>query len=840
MATLLYTPGVKVIIFASSTQQYIDVSQDVKGGNLTLNADNPHSLTLNMSNYQGKYSNLFTPNDRVIVQMKRVTWLQVFAGYLDQVPLFQVFPNPIQLQATCSLKRIKFHYWDPGFEPTIQAVQSWFSGGQPNGSTDQTDAGMQNVLKQTLNQIIGWDMSKIHIGGLPTNLVSVLAPLWTAVAAEVTSGQANSATGAAGAGTTAAGQNVGAGTAWTAQDWVITMLNYAGVPSSSNNVTNVLHWMAAENPASNWWNRNNPLNASLGTSASDGTASYPDLNTAAKETAAMIQQQNMNLIYKALQNNVSLEDFANALIQAPWADLVLPNGTVTHYGDNPANITTTSINPTQVAPASATGQTVASNSNFISTGASQDQTTTATAGAASADTQQGVNQGVATSTQQAPGGVLAAQFAVAQVGKPYVWGGTGAGGGGYDCSGLTSAAWSAAGQNISRTSESQYANPNIVLVDISQALPGDLLFAAIAGDTGGNPTHVAMIASAGTVVEAADPQIGIHTVGLTDWLKGVTTGGNFFMGVGRVTTGGQGGNKSGGAVTLSGTQITNAGSAGVAGLGTDAGGNVVYGHGEWIPGATANDGISGSLTPLKAMMLDEPMLPFIAEVTAASLRSYCSAPNGDFIAWFPDYFGVYGYAGIWNLSLIELIDFNIQWNDNSLVTHQFVAGSYNTSNSSLDPTAGGQNTDYLTTYGVATIDLPGLIQSVLNIDPTDGGVLATADKIYAQFGARPAFSSQPTIGSSQTAEFWYAIRLFMKAWASQFSASIPLTFMPELWPGMLLRIPDLGFQCYVESVSHTWGMGEGQGFQTQVGVIAPSAVDGSGLIGLPRSGPGAP
>lgn len=52
-------------------------------------------------------------------------------------------------------------------------------------------------------------------------------------------------------------------------------------------------------------------------------------------------------------------------------------------------------------------------------------------------------------------GGKAVQFALAQVGKPYVWGATGPGA--YDCSGLTSAAWRAAGVSIPRVSHSQIA-----------------------------------------------------------------------------------------------------------------------------------------------------------------------------------------------------------------------------------------------------------------------------------------------------------------------------------------------------------------------------------------------
>ncbi|GGR97197.1 glycoside hydrolase [Streptomyces humidus] len=63
-------------------------------------------------------------------------------------------------------------------------------------------------------------------------------------------------------------------------------------------------------------------------------------------------------------------------------------------------------------------------------------------------------------------------FARAQIGKPYVWGAVGPGS--YDCSGLTQAAWKAAGVTLPRTTYDQVnAGTTVSLTD---ARPGDLVF----------------------------------------------------------------------------------------------------------------------------------------------------------------------------------------------------------------------------------------------------------------------------------------------------------------------------------------------------------------------------
>ncbi|MFE9439709.1 NlpC/P60 family protein [Streptomyces sp. NPDC006602] len=63
-------------------------------------------------------------------------------------------------------------------------------------------------------------------------------------------------------------------------------------------------------------------------------------------------------------------------------------------------------------------------------------------------------------------------FARAQIGKPYVWGATGPES--YDCSGLTQAAWKAAGVDIPRVTYDQ-VNAGTT-VSLSAAQPGDLVF----------------------------------------------------------------------------------------------------------------------------------------------------------------------------------------------------------------------------------------------------------------------------------------------------------------------------------------------------------------------------
>jgi peptidoglycan DL-endopeptidase CwlO len=93
----------------------------------------------------------------------------------------------------------------------------------------------------------------------------------------------------------------------------------------------------------------------------------------------------------------------------------------------------------------------------------------------------------------------AVQFAMAQIGKPYVYGA--AGPDAYDCSGLTMAAWGAAGVGLSHSAAAQYGEGTHI--SPSQLQPGDLVFYY-------SPiSHVGMYIGNGMIVNAENPSAGI-------------------------------------------------------------------------------------------------------------------------------------------------------------------------------------------------------------------------------------------------------------------------------------------------------------------------------------------
>ena len=92
----------------------------------------------------------------------------------------------------------------------------------------------------------------------------------------------------------------------------------------------------------------------------------------------------------------------------------------------------------------------------------------------------------------------AISYAQDQIGKPYLWGGTGPDA--FDCSGLVMMAYRSAGIDIARTSEDQWATETHV--SASQVQPGDLVFFAGADGTVTDPGHVGLVIGNGKMIEA--------------------------------------------------------------------------------------------------------------------------------------------------------------------------------------------------------------------------------------------------------------------------------------------------------------------------------------------------
>ena len=113
-----------------------------------------------------------------------------------------------------------------------------------------------------------------------------------------------------------------------------------------------------------------------------------------------------------------------------------------------------------------------------------------------------------------PQQAAAVGFALAQVGKPYVYGATGPDS--FDCSGLMLRAWQAAGVTLPRTSQAQ-SRSGAPVAGTADMQPGDLIFIPGSDGTPSDPGHVGMYIGGGQLVDASTEGVPIQVETVARW-----------------------------------------------------------------------------------------------------------------------------------------------------------------------------------------------------------------------------------------------------------------------------------------------------------------------------------
>jgi len=116
---------------------------------------------------------------------------------------------------------------------------------------------------------------------------------------------------------------------------------------------------------------------------------------------------------------------------------------------------------------------------------------------------------------------VAVTYALAQLGKPYLWGGTGPAA--YDCSGLTMMAWARAGLRLLHYTGDQISEGSVV-ASYAAIAPGDLVLVPGSDGTVLNPGHVGLYIGGGLVESAVDVQYGIIIQSYAQFISGGLSG----------------------------------------------------------------------------------------------------------------------------------------------------------------------------------------------------------------------------------------------------------------------------------------------------------------------------
>ena len=824
MATFVYSPAIRVHI-ESQDRGIIDVSGDLTNWTLTRRSNAVSSFNFVLQNAQRKYDGVFRPSDRISVELKRITWVRVFTGTLNNSPIFSAWPRALPMSASCSLKKLQFWPWDPTTTAAVDLFQHWLAS--PNVTNSAVgDGGLSKLATEAMVQVTNWDRHAIHFGKVPNTWFKWAEQTETLIT------QASNMQQVLGAQSTIHGNQVVGQIAFSAGKYNGVSLN----ATQAENVASIYAVILGQTGISTAVLQDRALLIAIMTAMQESTLQVLDHGD--RDSVGLYQQRPsqgwgtkaecMDIVHstKAFISHLLKVQSWNTIDPGQAAQAVQGSAFPSAYSTwfNFADIVVrTARKIYQKQLLSGTNGTTASGGLNAGqpSGTMPKRGTGPAMGSVALDL---IKSRPAGSIRYSQDGVSPPESSAPTV---------------LDCSALVQwVYYHTTGSLLNhRRSEDQYAlcktaGGAIIPVELAAKIQGALVFvvnpsnddAHHVGVSLGNNTHVAAHTDGIPLpqqVTAGDPVIGEFTTG--GLLPGIDYTGaatdadtaaklqkilNHATTVSKVALGPSADPSitTGGTATTDGTSVIDQLIAVVSN-----------------PPVASGDVYGGP----RQLIHNQTFLPWLQTVTNSSMRAFCSAPNGDFIAWFPDYFGIWGTAASMNIQPIELQDFTVDWSDQQIVTHEFVIGSLP---SVIDNVSGGIQNGADSTYqglnqlmftkGIATMDFPQVFQAIYGKVPGKGFV----SSYLQRFGARPNLDQMPNIRAGDQ-EFYMALWNFMYYWAAQFSATVPMTFMPELYPGMLLKIPAFDFQAYVTQVEHSGSYGASGGFTTTATIVAPARID---------------
>lgn len=840
-ATFIYAPGVKVYIQASRKNiGLVDVSDDLTDGTLVRRSDGVSTFNFTLNNPQRKYDSVFTPNDRIIVMMKRLAWVRVFTGLLNSVPLISAWPRQVPLSASCSLKRLQYWFWDPTASATQNMILDALSANQRAGMRT-TDGGITNVVLTILKEVVGWPASKVHIAQIPDDWFKIARQVAEDIDAaahesDVLAEQYRQQVGANGM---IGGVPQGSASLPDGQ--------YAGVTLSGDQCANAatIYQVCAQKGGSQ-------RDAVLGIACAMQESTLHNLQGGDRDSVGLFQQRpsmGWGTVAQCTTPTYAAGKFYDALLQINSRTSMSESQAIqavqrSAFPDayqkwvSMAEAVVRVLSGTATSGRGPAGD-LGSQSNFK----------TRVIGKAGPVTGQSFAQMGVNLVEKYPNIPYTRAYYgdnIANIaGEPPK---------GLDCSGFCQSIWYRCMGGLHG-----FPHKASLIDEWCRTHGGKRLTPKEAFATAGAFVFPADLSHIEITLGDGKTTVGTRTPGTPastrvwsniNWYDHgyLVPGISYPDGIG-----------SGLGVPVGDLDSPVAQAQTAPTLARDLPGydpkdpfDKLFGDNFWHPQMAGQEAMSigDAYTGIRALMNDQPLLQYLMNLMNSTMRSFCSAPNGDLIAWFPDYYGIWGTAAKMIVRPIELQDFTVDWSDDFFVTHQFtLAGQPGAT--FLDVSTGdiaeagfarGVGADIATqTLGIANIDIPALMYALFGVEATKSEAENFASYIYKRFGARPAFQEMSGLQGPK-AEFFSAIYMFMRQWAYQYNADIPLTFMPELWPGMLIQIPAYDFQAYCTTVTHSFRFGEGGGFSTTVNIAAPARMPrgkkdrDNVLVGLPLAG----
>lgn len=824
MPTLIYSPAVTARIATADGTIY-DVSADISDFAVSreLGISNA-SLTL--TNANRKYDGVFTSMDRIVIYQRRFTTLLTFSGYLDQTPVFSTYTKSVSLRASCSAKRLQHFHWDP----TTGASVALMTPDNQTKNREITDGGVSERAVRLLNKVAGWPREQIHIGAIPNTWMQKVSTVAEKLSKEADVASAVAALGAdamiygnnpaTGSRVEIPGSGVGTGRLPDYQGKASQFGGPSGGAYGNMALTGEpgglpdnarAKWGGPYYCAMRWpyfvYNRDGDLQVAHGANVSKAAGWWKNrkILVVSKDTGRAVVVRAADWGpgsggNRALASaDTRIIDLSETAMKA--LGIHTDQNVAVAFADDDAK-----LGPVDVS----TGAKINSDSSLKS-GLSE-----------------AANPAVTDGTAKSALKFLSVAEDTILKGRPrYVFGASASTSDPYppafDCSELVqwAAFRSGFGHALDGTAYTQYLNCKPISVDEARRTKGALLFMTSGGLSNAAVHHVAISRGDGTTIEARSTAkgTGIFDAKISAFnLAGLIRGMDYSNAAGPGTGG-----------VVPGSTSTTPGEESVD-IKAEVGEALINAF-DWL-GSTNFGG--DLLTGVRALMNDVPIYGAFDDLMSTGLRHWCTAPNGDIIGWFPDYFGHYGTAAKMVIQDIEIEEpFTVSQSDDRLKTHMFVTSASTGFEGYGDASTVYQQTG---TAGIASVEFPELMAALFNVNKSafaDGG-----KAFLNRYGARPDNHAMDNI-TGHKQEFYFACFRFMQNWSDQWSCQVRLTYMPEIYPGMLLVFPRFGLQAYVQAARHTGSPGtDGGGFRTEVTLTAWSTVGRQSAVkGLPVGAP---
>lgn len=810
---LVYAP--KIYAYIATDSGVIDISDDIIQGEVRRVVNGVSQFSCLLNNRNRKYTGKLSRMDRIVVFGERIKKVQMFSGYLDRVPAFGLYSAKITISASCTLKRLQQTYWDPGLVesanllslPTQVALATNESGGE------ETDSGLGKMLGEVLVKVGEWRRDQISIGALPDQLLNLAftqdqiandpalidkIKAILGISSLPSTPTTDSSTSVNGAPTRAVTPKILLPTS----NYGYSLLDTTAIAEAAGFIGDPLYIAAACSIS----RTNGDPNYQQSYVSGDGKT-YQRLGMWALDTQYI----------KNLTKKDALDPLKGAQLFYNW----------TEHGKKFAEVYAFRSNEyKQYYDSARTASTHTSDSKAVdwSVSTSTSSTQTSSTGTGFFDRAfPKVVEGDKTVSNQAASTndvVPAYDSTVSMDTLKNIYGKT------ADEVKANLMTLSFMGHSVQIHKKA--ANALMAVQNEINALPGNdgryqiRLIRTISGESGSE----AHWHSFGIGVDINWDTNGYPKSGTgptthdipNSWVQAFKNNG--FQWGGDWTNPDYMHFQWMGGGTVSPTQGDASGDLGTSPLN--------YGIFKYLYAGTPIDSLSLGLRGEKAPVNDVSLLSTIQTICSASLRSFMSGPDGSFIAFYPDYFGIFGTKYKLILEDVEMINFSIDVSDNNLATDVFVAGGTEVPNLGTNDT----QLQWVLSSGVASITQSAMMKMLLGVD-IDKDPEWKPDQIYKRFGMRPFKAEFPNlIGGGTQIERIQAITLFGQKWAQQYSTQVQFTFMPEIMPGMRIYIKSHGVTVYVEEVSHNFSYESG--FTTVATISSPAAV-GGGLsdIGLP-------